>query len=1083
MNSQSFYPVFETGQVLTSEQLNDIVDYLEPQDRLGRRLVGIGIVCGFRPVWDAAAGAIRLGAGVAVTSEGYLIADDEALFDRVRPYRVPVPSGREASAEARDLARYPFLFSGNRPRDALELLPSDFVPARGEARPTKLTAASVAGQTVMLFLECNVEALKNCDINDCSDKGSEMSLTLRRLLIDNALADRILGEEQAIAGRPVDRANHPRLGLAPLRMEKINPAGSGIASVADLHARALETAADAAGRLVPALRQAYEAYRPLLEDMFPAAAFPEGPVPAHHLFNPFAALAETPALVQHFHGAVHDMVESHNEFIRCAALYDGECRPHPERFPKHVLAGDVEQPVTAFAGAPRDAAEYARYDPLRVAGGPAPEGPPAARRHHFVPTPAAGPHGERLAELRSLFARTLLLAQTFRTRGLLGEDIGLTPSRGGGAALGDRAIPFYYSFREGGDLYNNWSWRRRRTNPADLGGSIFSYRANARANPFLLRLGGEDFVRVEGLVGKPLGSAMAELIRQRRALGVSFSVDPVWIGWGADDRTRGRAAAAMDGLLRCRLNELDIVFRTATGGLFEFALWVIRVLGRLNAGRTTTAPKAATETARTTSPAGVPIGQTRDVADMLGDIQRLNLIAAVPTTIMFNVTEAEGLAELGDSIRNRFEGAEFERKAVMGAILGNDAEAPVESGTVAAIFARTADRATGGELIDRVRAVAAQFAPAAEREETVDRIYPAVALIARAEELMRTTRATSLVDFDEAAFGTALRGFAAAYEAYCARAELDTRMATPEIARVNAQIVANRGFVAAAARLAGTALTRWVQVEVQRLFGALSMPRYAQLHPGMEHQGGVRQGGTLVLLYASRSDLEKSLRRSMAPFARALSDAGKALGARVAVDFEQVAKDLEASSRSRSRDALDEFVIVGDFCLPEACCDARCADAEIERRFGGRPVPPTPPAPQPTPPAPQPTPPQPTPPSPQPTPPSPQPTPPSPQPTPPQPTPPSPSPTPRELSTLNVSVRIRGATDTPFTRPVRVTVTNARGKSEEHDFTAGRGAIQVSAGKYSLQASAGTFGSDPVEVAVKAGDSAEVVLVLESRLR
>ena len=193
MNVPMFYPVFENGQVLTSGLLNDIIDYVEPQERLTRsKLVGIGIVCGLKPDWNAAARTLRLSRGVAVTSEGYLIAEDEVIFDRFRPYTVPIPSGPTATAEEKAKARYPFLFNGNTQRPAFELLPTDFQPAPGEAAPTALTDAFVADKTVLLFLEVNLELLKNCDVNDCSDKGSEMNLTLRRLLVTRTVADQIL---------------------------------------------------------------------------------------------------------------------------------------------------------------------------------------------------------------------------------------------------------------------------------------------------------------------------------------------------------------------------------------------------------------------------------------------------------------------------------------------------------------------------------------------------------------------------------------------------------------------------------------------------------------------------------------------------------------------------------------------------------------------------------------------------------------------------------------------------------------------------------------------------------------------------
>ncbi|NJM91692.1 MAG: hypothetical protein HC861_02670, partial [Rhodospirillaceae bacterium] len=371
MNIHTFYPVFESGQVLTSKHLNDIVDYLEPQDRLTRTgLTGIGIVCGFVPDWNATESTLTLSCGVAVTSEGYLIAEEQVVLNRSRPYLVPIPSSPDATPEEKAKARYPFLFDGNTQRAAFELLPTDFQPAPGEATPTALSNAFIADKTILLFLECNLEALKNCDINDCSDKGSEMKVTLRRLLVTRTVANQILAQEATIAGRPVDRAHHPRLGLAPLAVERTNPALQQIDTLGELYARFVTMAGKAALQLLPAMDNAWEAYKPLLEDMFPSSSFPEGPIPKHHFLNPLAAYAETPALAQHLYGAVHDMVRSYNEFIECAARFDAECCPHPGRFPQHALAGDVVRRSTSFEKAPRTLAEFATYDAMNVTGGP-----------------------------------------------------------------------------------------------------------------------------------------------------------------------------------------------------------------------------------------------------------------------------------------------------------------------------------------------------------------------------------------------------------------------------------------------------------------------------------------------------------------------------------------------------------------------------------------------------------------------------------------------------------------------------------------------------------------------------------------
>ncbi|HEV8389825.1 MAG TPA: hypothetical protein VGQ35_08275 [Dongiaceae bacterium] len=1063
MNIHTFYPVFESGQVLTSKHLNDIVDYLEPQDRLTRtRLVGIGIVCGFEPDWNAAANTLSLSCGVAVTSEGYLIAENDVVLDRVRPYSVPIPSSPDATPEEKAKARYPFLFDGNTQRPAFELLPTDFQPAPGEAAPTPLSDAFVSDKTILLFLECNLEALKNCDINDCSDKGSEMKVTLRRLLVTRAIADKILAQEAAIAGRPVDRANHPRLALTPLAIEKTNPAAQQIDTLGKLYTRFVTMAGKAGLRLLPAMRNAWAAYKPLLEDMFPAAGFPEGPIPSHHFLNLMAAYAETPTLAQYLYGAVHDMLRSYNEFIECAARFDAECCPNPGRFPQHALAGDVVRRPTAFEKAPRTLAQYAGYDAMLATGGPAPDGVPAERRHHFVPSPALDSGSDRLAELRSVFSRMVLLAQTYATRNLLAAEIRLTPSRDGAAPLAERAIPFYYRFPKGGDLILNWSWRKARANAFD---SIFSYALSGKERlPLLLRQDDQDFIRIEGVVGKPLGTAIAQIIEQKQALGVSFAIEPVWLGYGVqdaaaakqDEESKALALKAVQSLLACRLRDLDVIFLMIMAVLFAFMVWLIQLLGRLDATKTGKKPGA---------PAPTPTPQPGP-----GRFRTLDL----------NVREQAKLRTISDRTLTEVRVQKTLRPDLVKTLaVESDSDKPLEKVAVASIYDKVRDVQIGGELIDRVRVAAGELAVNdAERDELTTAIYPSVALMRRAEEMMQVAGATSVAEFDEAKFATALRGFADAYATYADKAETDATKATKEIAEANAAIIANRDMVAAATKQLGTGgITAELGKRIRSMFDDLIFPNYARKHPGLEHKAGVPIGGTFVLVYGSRDNIEVGLKRALSDVGPIFGELfGKLAGTGVPdVAFDRLTREIMASSNPQSEDALDQLVVLGDFCLPYLCCDTDCSDLEIDKRIVKKvaivrrdlrdsvaPTPTPPPAPPPPPPPgpPPPPPPQPAPPP------------------PPPPPPPDPAPTTGTIEVLIFERPATGGRETPLKESV-VTMTDlSSDKSKEVPLREASFKVELKSGKYSFVATAGQRKSEPVTVGLKAGAAVQVKLVV-----
>jgi len=92
-STQNKYPVFEANQVLTSGHLNDIVNYLDEQERLTRaNLIGIGITCGLKITFDKTTMTIHVSKGAGVTSKGYLVVVPEeglTLVSCRAGYKIP----------------------------------------------------------------------------------------------------------------------------------------------------------------------------------------------------------------------------------------------------------------------------------------------------------------------------------------------------------------------------------------------------------------------------------------------------------------------------------------------------------------------------------------------------------------------------------------------------------------------------------------------------------------------------------------------------------------------------------------------------------------------------------------------------------------------------------------------------------------------------------------------------------------------------------------------------------------------------------------------------------------------------------
>src|SRR5688572_23447515 len=100
---QTFYPEFESGQVLTNEHLNQLTTWLNEQQMASRRkLFGIGIVCGLEVT--VALNRIKVSSGVAVTSAGHLMCQDNDLsYGRYRSYVLPVSNIGDPNVDSDDI--------------------------------------------------------------------------------------------------------------------------------------------------------------------------------------------------------------------------------------------------------------------------------------------------------------------------------------------------------------------------------------------------------------------------------------------------------------------------------------------------------------------------------------------------------------------------------------------------------------------------------------------------------------------------------------------------------------------------------------------------------------------------------------------------------------------------------------------------------------------------------------------------------------------------------------------------------------------------------------------------------------------
>lgn len=487
----SGYSVFERDQVLTEAQLNSVSRFFDDQERMTRvQLCGVGIVGGLRP-FDAA-GVLKVEAGVAVTTDGDLLALlQDTRFDGVLPFDDAAP-------------RYAPFYRG----DGTMLQLWELVP-EGATPPGKQPLANVgalSGFAAVLYMESYELDHDLCDVANCNNQGVEAVNHQKLLLV--ALAD-----AGALAQRPqpVSQLAQGLAWLSTVR-PKLN---ATIETVSQFAASHRAGCSGCHGQLIQHLPTLAAQLPRFVERAFGSDPTASWLARLNDLNQTFAARDSG---IQYYYAFLKDLIETWND-LRDALLADETVLcPDLSLFPKHVLLGEM--------------------------------GGASAQRTPFFPTPL-GVETEPL-QLALFLARrlqTLIFSADFKepapvvsgtvtvtesgrneTRSLL-ASVRVTPSKSEASPLAERAIPVYYGNSSQFLVLDAWSRRAGRTRrPERLAGYRWDEYVGQPAPDFLARsLSAHDFFRVEGCLGRPVQDVMTTLERMIEQQNLPFKVASVLV--------------------------------------------------------------------------------------------------------------------------------------------------------------------------------------------------------------------------------------------------------------------------------------------------------------------------------------------------------------------------------------------------------------------------------------------------------------------------------------------------------------------------------------------------------------------------
>ena len=469
------YPLFESNQVLTSRHLNALFTYLDEQERLTRaNLIGIGIVCGLKITFDQATSTIHVSKGCGITSQGYLIDLPESGISLVsfrEGYQVP-------DAES----YHEFISQDNTQYPLWELFPA------GEQNATPLSQLDLGDKALLLCLELKKQSLRNCSPSNCDNKGAEVSVTVKPLLIEHANLDTMIACAKGLWSDPPGDPETillRRLGLPDIALPRLDLRKEKLVTAKDIFMAYVKLfqSVSLASSTADALSKAYNAFKPLLQERYPGDPFQPFTAAFGFLDQDPTSASQVNAM-QYYYDFFDDLLQAYNEFRWKGAELLCACSPPEGVFPHHLMLGQLLQ-----------------------------EKQPGKYRQHFLPSPALNDCTGRTREVMQLFSRLVEMTQCFHIPNE--SEIRLTPSSLGEGLLSRKAIPWYYQQTGTPPLYQLWSHEKsmRGRSGQNLSYHISVYNP-AAPDPLDCDMEPYNFLRIEGHLGQNYQIVLEKLLQE-----------------------------------------------------------------------------------------------------------------------------------------------------------------------------------------------------------------------------------------------------------------------------------------------------------------------------------------------------------------------------------------------------------------------------------------------------------------------------------------------------------------------------------------------------------------------------------------
>ena len=549
------YPIFIPNQVLTDKDLNGVVTYLDEQSRLTRtHLIGMGIVCGMEVEAKIIEGTeniqITISSGCGITSEGYVISLPEKIvmnsaYERTVASSLFEPRQQDSPSQKGE----------NNGQVSVTELSEQNDPENG------ISQEDLSNQVLVVLCEVKDQQDDSCWLS-YDEQSKSRSFSLRFFLMSVPDADTLLqtgyqaselpdywkdfkpGSEHWI--QQVLEARNHFFKERNLRIHRFghtevgNEQSVDLTQIDDYEAfrnNYNEVCIDAIAKIGDAFPELFQLFSPFFLSFYPTSKsdFSQLGSTLENIRTSInqeadADNVEATYAWQYFYDYLSQLVAAYYELAGAAFDLMDDCMPDTSRFPKFLMLGQV------LLNQPSNSDNSDDSKNLNLLKGYA---IPSAYRSHFVQPPIYNSNHVRVQQVRYLYDRLLLLCaeNSFKLLPFYDAPLKITPSKDRSAPLSQQAIPYYLDYPK---LYRAWNYDSYRKGISDRHPAYFSPKqentdnTNPTDDDLLYRLDAYNFYRIEGHIGKDKRD-MLDLVRDyRRRWNLAFDVITLKIGKQVD---------------------------------------------------------------------------------------------------------------------------------------------------------------------------------------------------------------------------------------------------------------------------------------------------------------------------------------------------------------------------------------------------------------------------------------------------------------------------------------------------------------------------------------------------------------------